>query len=104
MAETYGLFDVRSLPLRTVATLSAGLRDDSRIKMQLRGDKIPRQDILTATIADGVNALLWRFGAYKEVPKSIVEAMLGIDKPTSNVKGFRTGAELEAALAEFNER
>ena len=37
LAETYHIYDMRSLPLQTVATLSAGLRDDSRIKMKAGG-------------------------------------------------------------------
>lgn len=104
IAETYGVFDIRSLPLRTVAALSAGLRDDSRIKMKVRGENVSRTDLLLASIADGVNALLWRFGAYKDKPVSIVEALL--DKPkkqNGGIVAFASPEEFEAAMAKFKE-
>jgi hypothetical protein len=104
MAETYGIYDMRSLPLKTVAALSAGLRDDSRIKMKIRGEKASRTELLLATIADGVNALLWRFGAYKDKPVSIVEALL--DKPkkqSGGVVAFASPEDFEAAMARFKE-
>ena len=105
MAETYGIYDVRSLPLRTVAALSAGLRDDSRIIMKIRGEKVPRNELLIATVADGVNALLWRFGAYKDRPVSIVEALLGasVKKRNGGVVGFASPEDFEAAMAKFKE-
>lgn len=104
MAETYGIYNVRSLPLRTVAALSAGLRDNSRIIMKIRGEKATRNELLLATIADGVNALLWRFGAYKDRPVSITEALLDTPKKKSgNVVAFATPEDFEAAMSKFKE-
>ena len=31
MAETYGIFDIKRVPVRLLATLAVGLRDDSRV-------------------------------------------------------------------------
>ena len=102
LAETYGVFDLRSLPPSTVAALSAGLRDNSRVYMKLRGDKVPRDELLLATIADGIAAVLWRFGVYKDRPQSIAEALLGKEKkPERKVRGFRTAEEFEAAMSKF---
>ena len=104
MAETYGIFDIRSLPLRTVAALSAGLRDDSRIKMKIHGESASRTEMLLAMVADGVNALLWRFGAYKDKPASIVEALTsGPKEKSGNVVAFSSPEEFEAAMAKFKE-
>lgn len=104
MAETYGVFDIRSLPLRTVAALSAGLRDDSRIKMKIRGENVSRTELLLATVADGVSALLWRFGAYKDKPVSIVDALLGkTKKQSSGVVAFATPEDFEKAMSKFKE-
>ena len=36
LAETYGVLDMDALPARLVATLAAGLREDSRIITALR--------------------------------------------------------------------
>ena len=53
LAETYHIYDYKSLPCRMVATFSCGLRENSRIKMKMAGiDPIPEQ-ILMAAIADG---------------------------------------------------
>lgn len=106
LAETYHIYDYRSLPLRTVAALSAGLRDDSRIKMKIRGEKATRAELLLAAVADSVNALLWHFGTYKDKPTSIVEALL--DKPKEPKRGgvvaFATPEDFEAAMAKFKEK
>ena len=52
MAETYGVFDIYRLPVRTLATLAAGLRDDSRVMMAKRGALVDNKTILLAQIAD----------------------------------------------------
>ena len=46
MAETYGVYDLRALPLQTVAVLAQGLRPDARI-MQI----LMRQQKKSDTIA-----------------------------------------------------
>lgn len=95
LAETYGIYDYRSLPLETVATLSAGLRSDSRIKMEMRGENAPKDTMLLAHIVDGVNGLLWYFGLYSDKPASLVESLLGLNE--KDVEGFKTPEEFEAA-------
>ena len=59
LAETYGIFDFRALPVSVLATLSVGLRDNSRIKMRLAGAKAPRHELLLAAIVDRLSMLLW---------------------------------------------
>lgn len=39
MAETFGIFDFRALPLQTVAILAQGLRADSRIMLRLAAEQ-----------------------------------------------------------------
>ena len=59
LAETYHIYDYKSLPCRMVATFSCGLRENSRIKMKMAGiDPIPEQ-ILMAAIADGTRTTAW---------------------------------------------
>lgn len=38
MAETYGVFDYKTLPVPLLATLACGLRDNSRIKMRIASE------------------------------------------------------------------
>lgn len=60
MAETYHILDWRSLPARLAATLAAGLRENSRIKMKLSGSTVSFETMLTANIADCLRILVWR--------------------------------------------
>ena len=97
LAETYQIFDYRSLPLRLVATLSAGLRDDSRIKLRLAEMPVSLDTLILASIAD--NLVLFRAGFGKEKqakPFLFTDAIQSETKP--KVKGFRTVEDFEAAL------
>ena len=60
LAETYQIYDYRQLPATRVAVFARGLRDNSRIKMKLSGIEVDPQAMLLASIADGVNLLVWQ--------------------------------------------
>lgn len=105
-AETYHIFDYRSLPARLAATLAAGLRDDSRIKLKAAGVPVGLDTVLLAAIADRVEA--FRFGFSKEaekgkMPPLLVNQILGEhDKKTKNkTMSFRTADEFEKAYAQI---
>lgn len=80
-AETYGVYDWRSLPLQTAAALAVGLRGDSRIKMRLAGTKLTTTEYLLAVAVDYLALLWWvktkdgQKGANR--PKSIREMLTG---------------------------
>ena len=106
LAETYGIYDYRSLPLKTVATLSAGLRDDARIKLSAVDAPAKLDTILLATIADRIEA--FRYGWTKDAetganqPISLVEQLYGENSKHRNKTGvtsFKTPEDFEAALA-----
>ena len=106
LAETYQIYDYRSLPVQLVATLSAGLRDNSRIKLKASGSTAPLDTILLALIADRVEAFRYGFTEDAEdgtnVPKSIVSAILGEEQSQttrSGITGFSSPEEFEEALA-----
>ena len=69
LAETYQIYDYRSLPVKLVATLSAGLRDDSRIKLSAAGYTVSQDTLLLAIIADRVEA--FRYGFSEDASKGI---------------------------------
>lgn len=81
LAETYHIFEYRSLPLHTVAAFSVGLRENSRIKMALAGTKYPFDTILFAAIYDAVNMQNWAISdnGRKGInpPDSIANKLLG---------------------------
>lgn len=59
LAETYGIFDYRQLPVDQVAVFAFGLRDDSRIKLAMTGSKVPFETFLLAGVLDRLSALVW---------------------------------------------
>lgn len=75
LAEVYHIFDYRSLPVQLVATLSSGLRDDSRIKMKLNGEKVSREVLLLAGVCDRLTMLMGALCNCKKLPKLITEAI-----------------------------
>ena len=97
LAETYHIYDYRSLPVKLVATLSAGLRDDSRIKLKATGSPVSLDTVILAAVADNLSMI--RAGFSKDgraKPYLFTEAIRGETKP--KVTGFKTAAEFEAAL------
>ena len=103
LAETYGIFDYRALPVPLLATLASGLRDDSRIKMRMAGMRIPTNTILLASAADALNILVWsktkaaRTGQNR--PKSILQQLLhsGERERGNDTIKFESGSEFAAA-------
>ena len=59
LAETYGVFDYKALPLKTAAALAVGLHDDSRAKLKLSGDRYGFDRRLQMLIYDRLNWLRW---------------------------------------------
>ena len=94
LAETYGIFDYRSLPIQMVATLSVGLRANSRIKMKLCGMEFDPETYLLAAIVDRLSILLWRQTKEGMDGINLPELILDyIGKKDSN--GFVSGEEFE---------
>lgn len=83
-AEVYHVYDWRSLPARTAATLAMGLGPDSRIMRKLSGVPITMETLLLATIADALHILVWqntKAGARGcNRPALIAEKLLDVQK------------------------
>ena len=106
LAETYGIYDYKSMPLRLISTLASGLRADSRIMLRISKDPEPRDVEVTilGAIADRLASisyiLLKAMKADPEVPVPIIKAILEMDKKQSNeeVLKFNTSEELDREL------
>lgn len=100
MAETYGIFDIKRVPAKLLATLAVGLRDNSRVKMKMSGAKVPDNILLLAHIADVIRWIRWAMtedGANNvNLPSSLVNLYYGIE-PEDTVRGYDTPEEYEAA-------
>lgn len=99
MAETYGIYDWRTLPIVTAATLAQGLPSSSRTKRRISG--APEADnvqLLLAVIADRVGHFAWMFSKDGEDgvnhPPSIFAALAGTEKAPD---GFDSGEDFIAA-------
>lgn len=95
-AETYHIFDIRSLPPILAATLAVGLGDGSRIKMKLSGAKAAPETLMMAAIVDKLNLLLWSRTKDAEKgrnrPRSILD---GLFERVKNVDTFDSGEDFE---------
>ncbi len=103
LAETYHIYDYRSLSPKMAAIFSCGLRDDSRIKLKLANSKYPMELLLDVLTYDAVNWLRWSRSKAahdgEKPPERIYDKLLGIDKDTkdSDVVAFDSPEEFEAA-------
>ena len=81
MAETYHIYDYKSLPLRMVGIFACGLRQNSRIAMKISGAKFSLEQIVLAAIADGTRMTAWLNSMNGDIgikkPRSLVEILLG---------------------------
>lgn len=107
-AETYNIYDLGSLPVKTVAALAFGLREDSRIKMIMAGLKAPVNQMLLAHIADSANFIKWTkteaaVNNPSDPPDRLLNVIMGVPQAgdSKNCKGFKTIADFEAARAKI---
>lgn len=83
-----------------MATLVAGLRDDSRIKMKRRNDRVERSTLLLALLCDILTAL-----ASAKTDVSLVEMLNGNPQAkkekTNDIIAYASGEDFERARAEL---
>jgi len=92
-AETYHIYDYRGLPAANAATLAAGLRGNSRIRMKMQGIvNDPPVVWILALIADRVGKL------FSNNLTSITDMMTGgSGKKEKQAMAFDSGEDYEAA-------
>lgn len=96
-AETYHIHDIYAMDCQHIATLAAGLRDDSRIKLKHSGLRISPELFALAVAADKLSTLVWfqtRDGQKgRNRPPSILK-MLSEDKENKEeTRSFRSGED-----------
>lgn len=111
MAETYNIYDLKALPVTTVALLACGLRENSRIMQKINGIEMPVNTILLAHIADRLGILIWQNTKDgqrgRNRPESIAAQMIAGAKPKSNhMRGavFDSPEDFEKARKRILER
>ena len=100
-AETYHIYNYRSLPVSLAAILCVGLRDDSRIKMKIAGSKVPFSTLILGMISDQLGHLIWSMSEDgrrgQNRPQRIIDILYDADnKPSaSDILTFDTPESFE---------
>lgn len=107
LAEVYHIYDYRALTPDRVALFSIGLRENSRIKLKISGQKYPLETLLIASAVDRLSILVWSktddAKKNRNRPASIFAKMTETDQEKDFVV-FESAEEFEEALKEINER
>lgn len=108
LAETYGIFDMRALPIPLLATLSLGLRRNSRIKEKMAGTEEGVDTLLLAHAVDRLSTLVWfktkdgQRGIHR--PMSMVSLLTGAEGTSKETRNFESPEDFEAERARIIER
>ena len=95
--ETYHVTDMEALPVRDLAVLSCGLRENSRIKMLMTGRTVPTDQLVMAGCFDLLSGIRSLLAGTEEAPKSMVKALLGIEEEHEDtILSYSTPEEWEA--------
>lgn len=97
MAETYGVFDIKRVPVKLLATLAVGLREDSRVKMAKRGALVNTQTVLLAKLIDVLR------GVEYDNPLSLT-AQCFVDAPTGSTTAPKEQYEIFDSPEAFKKR
>ena len=96
LAETYNVSDYRSLPVTLLATLCAGLHDDSRIKMRMMGLRKIAPSFAFVQIADTLTVLLHALTGSKNKLK-LYQDIMADKQQKKKATGFSSIEEFEKA-------
>ena len=99
LAETYHIYDYRSLPLHMVGIFACGLREDSRIMMKVMGVKVNTIQTLLALIADNTRLIAWLQSSDGEKginrPKPLLAMMSEEKYSENNIETFENGQQFD---------
>lgn len=99
MAEYYHVLDYRSLPLRLLATLAAGLPHSSRSFLNIAGESTTLDTKLLAGVLDSLHLIIWQLsGARGRRPDFVLDAL---NDKHGDVQAYDDAESFEAALREI---
>ena len=97
LAEVYGIFDYKSVPVPLLITLVTGLRADSRVMMAISGQSLKPNEFLMATIIDRLNLLLWTKTKDAEKGRNRPKSIIDNFTRNNDVSSFRNKEDFEIA-------
>jgi len=98
LAETYQIYDYRVMPPLRVAIFAAGLREDSRIKLKMSGQKVSMETSLLAGISDSLNMLVWMNSSDGQKGRNkpmLITSLLSERPEKSDAVTFASGEDFE---------
>lgn len=98
LAETYGIFGYKRVPVKTLGILATGLGHNSRIMLKLSEQNYDLNTMLLASIADSLHNIIYIFSGDKntEPPESYVEALTNNEsEKRSQYETFETASDFE---------
>lgn len=104
LAETYGILNYEELSPSLVATLSVGLRDNSRIKMKITGHKLSLEQMLMSLMVDNLQFIAWSktksATKNQNKPESVFRRLMDMDdsKNKDELMSFETPEEFDAYM------
>ena len=82
LAETYHIYDYRSLPATRVATFAVGLRNNSRIKSKMRGDDLKGNERIELILAGMRDMMMYLWTGRDDFPL-LFDALMGDAEETA---------------------
>ena len=95
LAETYRIYDFKSLPLNKVAIFAKGLREDSRIRMKMLQSKFNVKESLLAGILDRLTLILYSKTKDAEKGKNYPKLLLDEAEKKEDLQGFMSSEDFE---------
>lgn len=95
LAETYNIYDFKSLPLTQIAIFAKGLRENSRIRMKMSQSKFNVEESLLAGILDRLTLILYSKTKDAEKGKNYPKLLLDEKEKKEDLQGFMSSEDFE---------
>ena len=95
LAETYHIYDFRALPLTKIAIFAKGLREESRISMQMSKSKFNVKESLLAGILDRLTLILYSKTKDAEKGRNYPKLLLDESEKKEELEGFISSEDFE---------
>ena len=105
LAETYGIYDYKSMKPSLIATLAVGLPETSRITQKYSSNMLTLDQALLCMIEDSLNRLIWGLGGSKpsKKPESILKKLTKKKKQKDELMSFNTPDEYKKWMRQKQE-
>lgn len=95
LAETYNIYEFEKFSLAKIAIFAKGLREDSRIKMQMSQSKFNVKESLLAGILDRLTLILYSKTKDAEKGKNYPKLLLDEVEKKEEIESFTSSEDFE---------